>query len=161
MTYNQKLELPSRHTNRISRKQWISATFFPMTFFVPITIIFFIIPYLSNPESGLRIDGFFIMFAMFAAFSIISMFNLKKQFRCKICNKPMRKRIHSLYCNSCRPHVTKMIQDWKGKIYCSLCEGKFNNYQTFLVHFRNIHNNSGKKPWIRYHPEDNAVRILV
>lgn len=161
MTYNQKFGLPSRYTNKISRKEWLSTIFFPMTFFVPITIIFFIIPYLSDPKLDLRMDGFLVMFAMAAVFTIIGMFNLKKLFRCKICNKSMRKRIHSLYCNSCRPHVTKTIQDWKGKISCSLCESEFNNYQTFLVHFRNIHNNSGKKPWIRYHPEDNAIRKIT
>ena len=129
--------------------------------FINMSENFEIIPYLSDPKSDLRMDGFLLMFAMTAVFSIIGMVNQKKLFRCKICNKSMRKRIHSLYCNSCRPHVTKMIQDWKGRISCSLCESEFNNYQTFLVHFRNIHNNSGKKPWIRYHPEDNAIRKIT
>ena len=160
MTWNFYSELPLRGTPKISYKTWFSVILPPMIFLVPI-ILHFIYQLISNPHQIAIFDRWWILLIMFTVFSLLGTWGLNKQFRCKICNISMAKRIHSLYCNSCRPYVTKMIQDWRGNLSCRLCEGEFNDYLTFLIHFRNIHSNSSKKPWIHYHPEDNAIRMII
>lgn len=158
MTHFLDNELPLRGAHKFSRKRWFSVTLFPIIFFVPITASY-INQYISNPHNPIpSFQGWWIVFIMFMVFSLIGAWSLKKHFRCKMCNIPMCKRIHSLYCNSCRPFVKRSLECWPNTISCRLCNVECENYLSYQNHFDQFHNNSDKKPWIRYHPEDNAIR---
>ena len=155
------VQLPPRGSHKFSRKMWLAAIFSPAVFFIPITT-YSISQYISNPHLDyFNLNGWLMFSIMFAMCSLGGVFNLKNHFRCRICNIPMAKRTHSLYCHSCRPFVTRSLECWPDIISCRICNIECKDYLSYENHFDQLHDNPAKKPWIHYHPEDNAIRKIT
>ncbi len=98
-----------------------------------------------------------IFFGLVMSVALLILYGHKKSFRCKMCNKHIRKRWHSLYCTHCRNVVKKTFEDWNGKIACNLCGYEFDTYASFENHFKS----HSEKPYTRHNPEDNAIRKIT
>ena len=146
--------LPTRHSNKTPIKGRVIGIIGLGVF-----VLILIFGWRVVPTENLQIFAIFIIISLFTAPGII--YRLVKPVRCKICNLPGIGQSTKYYCRDCKLVVSQFLQSHKGPIICRKCKYEVSNYDYFLSHFRDVHNNGYGGEGTSFYAEDNAIRKIV